>query len=197
MKQLENPNEKVKLLSNLLADISPTALYLNQISPEAAEDSINSNRTGQCAGVVQWKLHRLGVHYIPTGLKDPKIRYTIVANNKINCLLENPEEETTFPFTSEEKKIWGGGIRSPYADDLLYATSGFYPKIDEGCSILKCVTLSDLMVEVSNNTRKIELIQTLSHRFKNRYALPIACGSKLVKNMSFDEAYSWGIENIR
>ncbi len=113
--------------------IPPIALEINKTHPDLSADFEKSKRTGQCHGCFGTQTTRIGVSYTPSTQVNPKVRYNIVANNKYNCLLENPDASNTAPYTSEEKKIFRGGVT---AWDRIACVSGFHPSIDEALAII-------------------------------------------------------------
>ena len=197
MNKYETILESIKHFSNILERLHAVALKINETEDETKSDFLNSKRTGQCGAVIQLGLIRVGAHYVPKGQTEEKIRYSIVANNKINFLLENFERKNTFPQNEEERirfeaiKVFGGGIRI-YDGDTLVGTSGFHPKIDEGCSIV----VSNRIFGFTDNEVKIKHLQDRARYFNNPYALPMACGAGFIKSMSFDQAVEWGKNEI-
>lgn len=190
MNRFEIILNEVKYFSKLIGHMRHIALEINKTADETKTDFVNSKRTGQCAIVVQSGLQRVGAHYSDDA--EEKIRYSIVANNKINFLLENPERENTFPQNENERiqfesrKIFGGGIRT--RDFPLVAVSGFHPRIDEGFSIVA----ASHMTGFPSDGEYVKRIQCLSKYFCNPYALAIFCGAKPIKEMGFEGAIEWG-----
>lgn len=191
MNKFQNILDDVKYFTKLLGHMHFAALEVNKISEETKQDFIDSQRTGHCALVVQRGLERICAQHVPGKAEEDKIRYTIVANNKVNFLLENPERKNTFPQTNEEeeqfplKKIFGGGI---WIHNVLIAVSGFHPKIDEACSIV----IANQIFGSKSESNNIIDIETMSKDFKNPYALSIACGSNFIKSINFYEAIDQG-----
>jgi len=201
MNKFENVFTEAKRFSKLLGHMHQAALEVNRTQEETRQDFLDSKRTGHCAIAVQFELERISAHHIPGVDFEEKIRYSIVANNKINFLLEYPDRIDTFPKTVQEeidfksKNVFGGGIRLRLVEGVwkrwLIAVSGFHPKIDEACSI---VAFSQ-MIKMDDSFR-LKHIQDESRYFKNPYALPIAQGSNWIKSMNFEQCLDWGRNEI-
>ena len=187
-----------KYFSKLLGHMHLVALEVNKTQEETRQDFLDSSRTGQCALSIQEGWIRIGAHYMSDNEVE-KNRYTIVANNKVNFLLENPYRIKTFPLDEKEKeineakKIYGGGIRiKRNSSSRLVAVSGFHPKIDEACSIV----IDNQTYYFQSEAARISDIMDLSIYFNNPYALAIAQGSNFIKSMTFDKCLDWGINEI-
>ena len=120
-------------VKRLLKILSPIALQINKEHTDLMEDFNTSKRTGQCHVCFGTEDIRIGRSHVPRGETDKKVRYNIVANIKYNFLLENPEAQSTLPYTDSEKKIFGGGIR---AWNKISCVSGFHPQLDEALAII-------------------------------------------------------------
>ncbi len=198
MNVFENTFTEAKRFSKLLGHMHQAALEVNKTQEETRQDFLNSKRTGQCALSIQEGLIRIGAHYMNDN-EEEKIRYTVVANNKVNFLLENPYRNDTFPLCEEERtrnelrKIFGGGIRVKRGlNNTLIAISGFHPKIDEASSIV----IDNQTCSFQSEAARISYMMELSTYFRNPYALVIAQGSNWIKSMTFDQCLDWGKNEI-
>lgn len=193
--KLNNLFTDSKYLSKFIGHMSAAALEVNKTQVETSSDFFTSKRTGQSAISIQRGLIRVGAHYIPDSDTEEKIRYTIVANNKVNFLLENPDRIDTFPKNEQEyaefplRKIFGGGV---LLDDEISAISGYYPRVDEASNLVFRVEHMDFI----SDAKKIRHCMLFSKKFNNPYVLAISAGSNFTKGFSFDQAIEWGKNEI-
>src|ERR1035437_6829975 len=87
-------------LYRLLKGLSPIALEVNQTTDETTNDFITLKRNGQCCGAVEYKGTRFSVSFVPDRKQENNC-HSVDANNEINCLLEHPEAQSTFPYLEE------------------------------------------------------------------------------------------------